>query len=149
MHRILSWNQRPPWWSNLKRILFKNLVEKGNFYCEEIARLASLTEHHWTKTQWIFDNFTQWIFLLSPLCPHQNFLTRPSRSMQRPNDNLKQLIVYVCMAWTITLLNISLSTSNNSFSSQACNFFQTLSLIYSKLVLVLLLTRVGKSTYFS
>ena len=37
-------------------------------------------------------HFKQWIFLLSPLCPHQNFLIIISISWQRPKGILKHLI---------------------------------------------------------
>ena len=37
-------------------------------------------------------HFNQWIFLFSPLCPHQNFLIMVSISWQRPKGILKQPI---------------------------------------------------------
>ena len=52
--------------------------------------------------------FTQWTFQLSPLYPHQYFLIKTSNSFTNPLGSLKQLIVYVGIAWITDFIRTSL-----------------------------------------
>ena len=76
-----------------------------------------------------FSHFTQCTFLLVPSYPHQNFLIGVSNSLINPLGSLKQLIVYVGMAWMTDLIKISLPAWERSFSFHPCNFLHTLSLM--------------------
>ena len=72
---------------------------------------------------------SQWIFLLSPQCPHQNFLIKVSVSLHKPMDNLKHPIVKVGMTWIIDFIKTSRPACDNNFPSQPCNFLHILSLM--------------------
>ena len=50
----------------------------------------------------------QRIFLSLFFCPHQNLLTMDPRYLHSDSGNLKQLIVYVGVAWVTALMSVSL-----------------------------------------
>lgn len=93
-------------------------------------------------------HLTQWIFLWSPFWPHQNFLMRFSISLHRPKVSLKQLIRYVGIARTTTLIKISLPAWDKSFSFQPWNFLHAFSLMKLKLAFFLHPTKEGKPSIF-
>ena len=93
-------------------------------------------------------HLTQWIFLWSPFWPHQNFLMRFSISLHRPKVSLKQLIRYVGIAQTTTLIKISLPAWDKSFSFQPWNFLHAFSLMKLKLAFFLHPTKEGKPSIF-
>ena len=66
--------------------------------------------------------FFLWIFLCSPLCPHQNFLISISISLQRPTSSLKLPIAKVGMTWTTPFNNTSFLAwdNNSSFHLAVC-----------------------------
>ena len=68
---------------------------------------------------------TQWTFLNSPLYPHQNLQIRTSNSLIKPLGILKQLIVYIGIAWITNLMSTSLPAWDSNLSFQPCDFFQT------------------------
>ena len=93
-------------------------------------------------------HLTQWIFLWSSFWPHQNFLMRFSISLHRPKVSLKQLIRYVGIARTTTLIKISLPAWDKSFSFQPWNFLHAFSLMKLKLAFFLHPTKEGKPSIF-
>ena len=93
-------------------------------------------------------HLTQWIFLWSSFWPHQNFLMRFSISLHRPKVSLKQLIRYVGIARTRTLIKISLPAWDKSFSFQPWNFLHAFSLMKLKLAFFLHPTKEGKPSIF-
>ena len=93
-------------------------------------------------------HLTRWIFLWSPFWPQQNFLMRFSISLHRPKVSLKQLIRYVGIARTTTLIKISLPAWDKSFSFQPWNFLHAFSLMKLKLTFFLHRTKEGKPSIF-
>ena len=73
--------------------------------------------------------FFQWIFLRSPLSPHQNLWISISMAWHNPTGSLKQLIAKVGMAYTITFNRTSLPIWVNNFSFHPYNLLHTLSLM--------------------
>ena len=71
-------------------------------------------------------HFFQWIFLLSPIYPRQNFQIRISISWQRSTGKRKQLIAKMGMAWTIAFKKTFFPACDGNFSLQPCNLPQTL-----------------------
>ena len=65
----------------------------------------------------IFSQLSQAIFLVSSFWPHQKFLNMLVNSSQSASSNLKQLMVYVGIAWVTALINISLPALDNIFPS--------------------------------
>ena len=96
-----------------------------------------------------FFPFNQWIFLLSPFCPHQNFLIKASISWQSPNGNLKHPMAKVGMTWMTALINTSWPAWDKSFPFQLCNFLHIFSLMRFKLCFFLLQTKDGRPKYCS
>ena len=128
-------------------------------YDATTSMLVLLIRHHWIELHpWIpclprlvwhrVSYLTQWTFLRSLFCPHQNLLIKLSIFMQRLTGILKQLIVYVGIAWTTVLINISLPAWNSSFSLHPWIFLQILTLILLKLAFLFLPTNYGSPKYF-
>ena len=67
----------------------------------------------------------QWIFMLSPCCPYQNFWITVSISLQKPLGSLKHPIVNVGITWITNLIKTSCLNCDNNFPSHPCNFFHS------------------------
>ena len=67
----------------------------------------------------------QWIFMLSPRCPYQNFQITVSISLHKPLGSLKHPIVNVGITWITNLIKTSCLNCDNNFPSHPCNFFHS------------------------
>ena len=82
------------------------------------------------------DQLIQWIYFWFDPYPHQNFWIRTSISLHKVTGSLKQLMEYPGIAWTTTLIKISLLYWDNNLCCQPCDFFQILSFSWEKLSLL-------------
>ena len=93
--------------------------------------------------------FTQCIFLLSELLPHQNFRIMASISWQSLFGSLKQLIAKAGIACVTALIRISFPAWESSFSFHPFSLLHTLSFIWEKLIILFCPTKEGSPKYFS
>ena len=96
-----------------------------------------------------FSHVTQAIFLSLSFCPHQKLPIIEFNSLQSESGNLKQLIVYVEVAWAIALIRISLPTHDRSFPFHPNIFLSTWSLIRLNAFLLPFPTKGGRPRYLS
>ena len=96
-----------------------------------------------------FSQLNQAIFFSFAFCPHQKFLTMLVSSSHKASGNLKQLMVYVGIAWATALISTSLPALDSIFSFQPASFLRSFSLISLKVFLLFLPTNDGKPKYFS
>ena len=89
------------------------------------------------------------IFRSSNFCPHQNLLIIELSSLQSESGNLKQLMVYVGVAWATALMRTSLPAEDNNFPFQPAIFWPSWSLILLKAFFFLWPIKDGRPRYLS
>ena len=110
-----------------KNFVLKNLKNRESWFCNKrqicLPSIASLNFCNSRKPippsdlgLHILLHLTQWIRLLVPRWPHQNFLIIASISWQSVIGSLKQLIEYVGMACTTAFKRTSLPAWDRIFS---------------------------------
>ena len=80
---------------------------------------------------------------------HQKFLITLVISSQRELEILKQLIVYVGIAWATAFIRNSFPAVDNSFSFQPANLLASFVLTSLKVFFLFLPTEDGRPKYFS
>ena len=96
-----------------------------------------------------FSQLIHAIFHSSLHCPHQKFLIILVISSQRESGILKQLIVYIGIAWATAFIRTSFTALNNRFSFQPTNFLASFVLTSLKVFFLFLPTKDGRPRYFS
>ena len=96
----------------------------------------------------IFSHETQAIFHSFSFCPHQKFLTMEFSSWHKESGILKQVIVYVGVAWATALMSTSLPAFESNLPFHPAIFLLTWSFIWLKAFLFPLPTSDGSPRCF-
>lgn len=139
-------------------------INESYIFLEPPSLLSKRGKVKWARLNWFnwwdpiplptlgsqsLSQLSQTIFLSSCFWPHQNLRIILVKSSQREFGSLKQLMVYVGIAWATTLINTSLPAFERSFSFHPANFLLRFSLISLKEYLLFLPTRDVNPRYFS
>lgn len=93
--------------------------------------------------------FTQWIFCSSPWAPYQKRAIREFISFNSCDSRRKTLIVYVGIACTTTLMNISFPGFDNDLSFHPWIFFHTRVYTFANAAFLDLPSTMGNPKYLS